>query len=264
MAWQINIRRKTMKKTNTVYGCITGIKTNSEITKVITDMIKEGVDPSEILSLFGVAATAETVRKSLENELGQPVPASTVTTFYEFEKSIMTKEWKDLGFDKEPAVISNVENNAVIAEILGADTDWDAELQAEDVDRDILCVASDVFAAVKIAQKLETDPVCEADYMLNEELGIETVRRIVALYDKYESRLKRDGLIHYEDMDDCVIDYLEDHPGYVETNYGFTHVVIDYRSATLQQIELVTKMGIKSIALIVDEDVMPAEGAELI
>ena len=245
---------------NTIYGSIIGIKTNSEITKVIKDMIKEGVDPSEILSLFGVAATAEIVRKNLENELEQSVPASTVTTFYEFEKNIMKKEWKAIGFDKEPAVISNVENSAVIAEILGTDTDWNAE----DIDCDMLCAASDVFAAVKIAKKLETDPVCEADYMLNGELGIETVRKIVALYDSYASRLKRDGLIHYEDMDDCVIDFLEDHPGYVETNYGFTHVVVDYQSATPQQIEMVTKMGIKSITLIVDEDVMPGEGAELI
>jgi superfamily I DNA/RNA helicase len=223
-------------------------------------MIKEGVNPSEILSLFGVAATAEIIRKNLENELEQPVPDSTVTTFYEFEKNIMKKEWKAIGFDKEPTVISNVENNAVIAEILGTDTDWNAE----DIDCDMICAASDVFAAVKIAKKLETDPVCEADYMLNGELGIETVRKIVALYDRYESRLKRDGLIHYEDMDDCVIDFLEDHPEYVETNYGFTHVVVDYRNATLQQIELITKMGVKSITLIVDEDVMPSEGAELI
>lgn len=222
------------------------MKEHIVIAKSIARMIRNGIKPSEIAVFFYTEADAQEARQALKDELRQGLPIPMVTTYEGFERGLVTSEWKALGFKKEPVLLCDIERCVVIAETLNDGTDWRAELGTQDVVR----VVSDAFAGIRYARKNGADPVREVFRAAGRKCSEETAAKLIALYDKYDVRMKREGLLTRGDLRYYADRVLDAHPGYVKEHYGIGHVVADFRSITCGQYELLEKLGSHLIPII--------------
>lgn len=215
-------------------------KENIIIAKQIAQMLRDGRKPCEIQAILFTEADAQEVRQALKDELRQGLPIPMVTTYEGFERSLVMSEWKALGFKKEPVLLCDIERCVVIAEMLNDGTDWRAELGTQDVVR----VVSDAFAGVRYARKNGADPVREAIRAAGGKCSKETAAKLIALYDKYDARMKREGLLTRGDLRYYADRILDERP------YSARQIAADLRGITCGQYELLEKLGSHLIPVI--------------
>lgn len=241
-----------MKTNTSIYGEIVLLTKPLTVAKMLAEMVKDGMDPSEITALFRSKETAEEIRQSVEAELGQNVPDLMVTTFTVLNEDIIAREWQSLGFARKPVRATIAERNKALAETLAGDTDWEKEFAPQNV----FYVASAVFSAVRRAKINGTNEIAEARYETMYKYDRTVTMKLVSLYVRYEEILRRKGLLTGGDAIYYAGRFLDSHPGYIETEYGFTHLVTDYKDA-INQFEMLKKYDIKHPTFAIDDSTRP-------
>ena len=223
-------------------------------TKVVVErvarLLKSGVKPWEILMVTFTKAGAGEMKRRIEASVGHALEGLTVTTFNSFQNDIVLDNWEDLGFKRKPKVIDDVEQFAIIADILGKNPilEWGGRAFMNFTatkgfgTRGALQIAKAVFKACKVskAEKGTINMAYARDVVTYDEISDAALTKLVALYDQYETTMKEKGLIEFDDQELLTFKVLEMDPGYLAANYKFAHIIVDeFQDTSEGQIEFV-------------------------
>lgn len=215
-------------------------------------LINKGVKPENILLITFTNAGAEEMRtriKLLLEDFG--IEADTdnmyILTFNAFGDLILKAEYAKLGFTAEPKVIDDVERSRIIANLLNENRIKDLDYRNFDTNMKTcmgaLAVAKLVFDIVKTGQYGVSDWQKVADDMGAKKrfCSQKALEELIALYDKYDDKLREDNLIEFADQEVLVREILHKDPYYLE-RFGFEHVIVDeFQDSNEGQIELLKK-----------------------
>lgn len=215
-------------------------------------LINKGVKPENILLITFTNAGAEEMRtriKLLLEDFG--IEADTdnmyILTFNAFGDLILKAEYQNLGFTAEPKVIDDVERSRIIANLLNAEEIPDLDYRNFETNMKTcmgaLPIAKTVFEIVKSGQYNVSDWEKVA-----EEMGAKkrfctkrSLEALIALYDKYDDKLREDNLIEFADQEVLVREVLHKDPYYLE-RFRFEHVIVDeFQDSNEGQIDLLKK-----------------------
>ena len=219
------------------------------VTERVTKLLREGTDPEAILMVTFTKAGAEEMKRRIEMKAGKELPGLTVSTFNAFEYKIVKDCWQELGFQRIPKVIDDVERFAVIADLLSRNPiyEWSGRAFMNFSaasgwgTRGALRIAADVFRACKMSKAAKgsvdmTDARSAASY---EEISQAALGKLVKLYDEYEKVMLEKGLIDFDDQEILAFRMFEKDPEYLKEHFRFEHIIVDeYQDTSQGQIEL--------------------------
>ena len=224
------------------------------VTERVARLLREGSSPESILMITFTKAGAGEMKKRIEMKLGQELPSLKVSTFNAFEYEIVKECWQELGFQREPKVIDDVERFAIIADLLTAHPiyEWSGRAFVNFSSstgwgtRGALRIAADVFAVCK-KSKLQNDGTVNimdareaASY---EEISQTALEKLVKLYDEYERVMMEKSLIEFEDQELLTFKMIKKDPGYLKEHYKFEHIIVDeFQDSSEGQIELIKEL----------------------
>lgn len=213
-------------------------------------LLNKGARPEELLLITFTNAGAEEMRSRIKlilDDFGLDVDASRIPimTFNAFGDMIVKKEYKLFGFTEKPKLIDDVERSRIIADLLNEN--HIAGLNYRDFDTSMktcmgaLAMARQVFAIVKAGQFSVSDVMA-----VREKLGskarfatLEAIEGLIALYDKYDDKLRADGLIEFADQEALLFELLRQDPFYLE-RFGYKHITVDeFQDTSEGQIKLI-------------------------
>ncbi len=207
------------------------------VTERVARLLRGGSTPESILMITFTKAGAGEMKKRIEMKLGRELPSLTVSTFNSFEYEIVKNCWQELGFQREPKVIDDVERFAVIADLLTNNPiyEWSGRAFMNFSSsngwgtRGALRIAADVFAACKKSKMTNgtvnmTDARAAASH---EEIGPAALEKLVKLYDEYEKVMMEKSLIEFEDQEILAFKMISMDPGYLKEHYKFEHLIVD-------------------------------------
>lgn len=226
-------------------------------TKVVVErvarLLRDGVKPESILMITFTKAGSGEMKRRIEMSVGKELPGLTVSTFNAFEYEIVKNCWQELGFMRVPKVIDNVEQFAIIADLLNrnpilewngrafmnfsASTGWG--------NKGALRIAADVFKACK-AGKAKSGAVNMYDVRgvaSMEEISNVALGKLIALYDEYEKLMLEKGLIDFDDQELLTFKMIEKDPQYLREHFHFEHIIVDeFQDSSQGQIELIKEL----------------------
>ena len=238
------------------------------VTERVARLLREGTAPEAILMVTFTKAGVGEMKRRIEKKAGRELPGLTVSTFNAFEYEIVKDCWQELGFERIVKVIDDVEQFAVIADLLGknpilewsgrafmnfsAATGWGT--------RGALRIAADVFRACKMSKAAKgsvnmMDARAAASY---EEISQAALGKLVALYDAHEKLMMEKGLIDFDDQEILAFRMFEKDPEYLKEHFRFEHIIVDeYQDTSLGQLELLkllkTLPTFKSLIVVGDD-----------
>ena len=107
-----------------------------------------------------------------------------------------------------------------------------------------LAIAKLVFQIVKAGQYSVSDAESVLEKMDNKArfTSKKAVEQLIALYDEYDDKLKKENLIEFSDQEVLLFELLHRNPFYME-RFGFKHVIVDeFQDSSAGQIELIKKI----------------------
>ncbi len=227
-------------------------------TKVVVErvvrLLKSGVKPWEILMITFTKSGAGEMKRRVEQAFGRTLEGLTVTTFNALQNDIVLDNWEDLGFKRKPKVIDDVEQFAIIADLLNRKPilEWGGRAFMNFSatkgfgTRGALSIAKAVFKACKRVKSSNGGQVSSwdvRDAATYDEISDAALAKLVDLYDEYEETMKEKGLIEFDDQELLTFKVLEMDPGYLENNYKFAHIIVDeFQDTSEGQIQFVKKL----------------------
>lgn len=223
------------------------------VVERVARMLRDGTEPEKILMITFTKAGAGEMKRRIEAKAGSELPGLTVSTFNAFEYEIVKDCWQELGFQRMPKVIDDVEQFAIIAELLNKNPilEWSGRAFLNFSTstgwgtRGALRIAADVFKACK-KSKAKTgtiDQMAARAVASYEEIGASALTKLITLYDEYEKLMMEKGLIDFDDQEILTFKMIEKDPGYLENRFHFEHIIVDeFQDSTEGQIALVKKL----------------------
>lgn len=227
-------------------------------TKVVVErvvrLLKSGVKPWEILMITFTKSGAGEMKRRVEQAFGRTLEGLAVTTFNALQNDIVLDNWEDLGFKRKPKVIDDVEQFAIIADLLtrkpilewGGRAFLNFSATKGFGTRGALSIAKAVFKACKKAKSKNGGTVDASDVRdaaSYEEISDAALAKLVDLYDEYEKIMKEKGLIEFDDQELLTFKVLDMDPNYLEKNYKFAHIIVDeFQDTSEGQIQFVKKL----------------------
>lgn len=219
------------------------------VTERVARLLREGTAPEAILMITFTKAGAGEMKRRIEMKAGKELPGLTVSTFNAFEYEIVKECWQELGFQRIPKVIDDVERFAVIADLLGRNPilEWSGRAFMNFSTstgwgtRGALRIAADVFRACKMsrAEKGSVDMSDARRAASQEEISQAALGKLVDLYDEYEKLMMEKGLIDFDDQEILAFRMFDKDPEYLKEHFRFEHIIVDEFQDTSQgQIEL--------------------------
>lgn len=198
-------------------------------------MLDEGIPPEKICMLTFTNTGAEEMRQRVKqycDDLGCDADVSllTSTTFNSFGESIVRKNYRELGFSKEPRLIDDIERFGIIARLLQHRTidglDYKNFAMNSKYAKGALHAAREAFDVIKRERLAEGDGAVLKDkmaVMLSDERGYE---ELLELYAEYDAILHEKHLMEFADQELCILDLVDRNPFYFE-EYGYEHIMVD-------------------------------------
>ena len=227
-------------------------KTLALCLNVVNDLL-EGAKPSEILVISFTRSAANVFKQRIQQYnndcgTGEGLENMIATTFNGFGQLVLEDTYRNFGFSKAPRVIEPCERFGIIEGILNENppiSDLDYRNFAADMRscKGPLSVASQAFGLIKSKGYSLFDAV-----QLSEDIGRafcspEAARELIGLYDKYEQRLKEQGLIEYADQEMLLLELIQNDPYYFD-RFGFKHIMVDEaQDCSLHQFEILKALG---------------------
>ena len=219
------------------------------VTERVARLLREGTAPESILMVTFTKAGAGEMKRRIEKKAGRELPGLMVSTFNAFEYEIVKDCWQELGFQRIPKVIDDVEQFAIIAELLGKNPilEWSGRAfmnfsaGAGWGTRGALRIAADVFKACKMsrAAKGSVDMSDARRAASQEEISQAALGKLVELYDDYEKLMMEKGLIDFDDQEILAFRMFEKDPEYLKEHFHFEHIIVDeYQDTSQGQVEL--------------------------
>ena len=219
------------------------------VTERVARLLREGTAPETILMVTFTKAGAGEMKRRIEKKAGRELPGLMVSTFNAFEYEIVKDCWQELGFQRIPKVIDDVEQFAIIAELLGKNPilEWSGRAfmnfsaGAGWGTRGALRIAADVFKACKMsrAAKGSVDMSDARRAASQEEISQAALGKLVELYDDYEKLMMEKGLIDFDDQEILAFRMFEKDPEYLKEHFHFEHIIVDeYQDTSQGQVEL--------------------------
>ena len=223
------------------------------VTERVARLLREGTAPETILMVTFTKAGAGEMKRRIEKKAGRELPGLMVSTFNAFEYEIVKDCWQELGFQRIPKVIDDVEQFAIIAELLGKNPilEWSGRAfmnfsaGAGWGTRGALRIAADVFKACKMsrAAKGSVDMSDARRAASQEEISQAALGKLVELYDDYEKLMMEKGLIDFDDQEILAFRMFEKDPEYLKEHFHFEHIIVDeYQDTSQGQVELLKRL----------------------
>ena len=208
-------------------------------------LLSEGVDPAKICLLTftntGAAEMKERIGLYCEDfGLNINLDTLTVTTFNSFGDKIIHKNYEELGFEKEPRLIDDIEQSKIVAEMLKDNVVADLDYRNFNMNmpfvKGALPTAKKAFEIIKrenLSNESDVDVLWEK--MKNESYDIAktAAAALIELYGEYDDQLRERSLIEYADQELLIFELLKKNPFYFE-DYGFEHIIVDEFQDTSQ------------------------------
>lgn len=216
-------------------------------------LLNKGVKPKEMLLITFTNAGAEEMRNRISAILEDfginiDIRDMRILTFNAFGDMILKKEFNKLGFTQEPMVIDDIERSRIIADLLNKSYISDLDYRNFDTSMatcmGALAIAKLVFQIVKAGQYSVSDAESVLEKMDNKArfTSKKAVEQLIALYDEYDDKLKKENLIEFSDQEVLLFELLHRNPFYME-RFGFKHVIVDeFQDSSAGQIELIKKI----------------------
>ena len=227
-------------------------------TKVIVERVRRlllsGVRAEEILMVTFTKAGAKEMKERIESAMGKPLPGLTVTTFNALFNDIVIDTWESLLFKRRPRVTDDVEQFAIIADLLNTNPilEWNGRAFMNFSTttgfgtRGALQVAKVVFKSCKQSKVEHNGTVLMADaeaHVTWDEISRAALAKLVKLFDLYEEQAKERGLIEFDDQELLAFKVIEADPAYLAKRFAFKHVIVDeFQDTSEGQIEFVKKL----------------------
>ena len=230
-------------------------KTLTVSIRVVT-LLNDGVRPDEILCITFTNAGAEEMKARIQmyNEdfgMGEDLSEMKILTFNSFGDLVLGAEYEQLGFSAKPKVIDDVERSAIIAKILASHDIEGLDYRNFTTNmkncKGALAVAKEVFGIVKAGELGVSYGITDADKVYDRlgadkrfiSGGVDTVKKLIELYDLYDEKLRTDNLIEYADQEVLLFELLRKDPTYLNS-FGIKHIIVDeFQDSSEGQIELV-------------------------
>lgn len=202
-------------------------------------MIMEGCDPKDILCITftkdGAREMKERIKLYLENMgWSGSLDGLNITTFNAFGDGIIRKEYKQLGFEKEPGIVEDVDRLAMIADLLNEQPvcglDYRNFTMNETNCRGAVAMAADFCNVVKTnaINVINDQKIALIREKMETSLSEDTIKDLFDLYIRFNNRLKKENLLEYADQELMLLDLLSQNPYYFEDNENtFKHIIVD-------------------------------------
>lgn len=253
----INIRKGVIRLLS-----VAGSGKTTVIVERIVSMLLEGIKPEEILAVTFTVAGAKVMKKRIAKRYAELAPKGrridltplTVATFNAFMHTIAAENWKELGYEKQLKVLTRLKNCSLIDELLCEHpiTKWDYKAYGNynakkgyQMQRGALRIAELVFNAIKKCDALGIPRsefnVRDTAGVTLDEIGPDALKELMDLYEIYDSRLKEQGLIDFDDQERLAFKVMELGDGkYYENTFKFKHIIVDeFQDTSLTQIKFV-------------------------
>ena len=164
----------------------------------------------------------------------------TVTTFNAFGDKIVHENFHELGFEKEPRLIDDIEKSKIIAEILRdnviTELDYRNFYMSMPFVKGALPTAKKAFEIIK---RENLSNASDADILKTKmrsekyDITATAAAELIAVYGEYDDCLHKNNLIEYADQELLIFELLKKNPFYFE-DYGFEHIIVDEFQDTSQ------------------------------
>lgn len=208
-------------------------------------LLSEGVNPSKIclLTFTNTGASEMKERIGLYCEdfgLNINMDDLTVTTFNAFGDKIVHENFHELGFEKEPRLIDDIEKSKIIAEILRdnviTELDYRNFYMSMPFVKGALPTAKKAFEIIKrenLSNASDADILKTKMQSEKYDITATAAAELIAVYGEYDDCLHKSNLIEYADQELLIFELLKKNPFYFE-DYGFEHIIVDEFQDTSQ------------------------------
>lgn len=164
----------------------------------------------------------------------------TVTTFNTFGDKIVHENFHELGFEKEPRLIDDIEKSKIIAEILRdnviTELDYRNFYMSMPFVKGALPTAKKAFEIIKrenLSNASDADILKTKMQSEKYDITATAAAELIAVYGEYDDCLHKSNLIEYADQELLIFELLKKNPFYFE-DYGFEHIIVDEFQDTSQ------------------------------
>lgn len=212
----------------------------------ITKLLEKGVSPEDIgcFTFTNLAAREMHDRIAdycMDSGITADISRMTISTLHAFGYSVITDNYKALGYTKKPILVNDIQKTAIISKILKEEEEIE---ELEPMYRNfyldmysakgILPFMTEVFTLIKERDIKDEDVLREAF----KDLSDKTVHRFFELFCKYEEYMKEQNLIEYSDQERLVLKLNELVPG-ILSKYHLKHICVDeYQDTSRRQFEI--------------------------
>ena len=208
------------------------------VAKHIEFLLSIGVLPEEICCITFTNAGAKEMKHRAERYSKRDLTGMQISTFNSFLNDIVIDAYKELGFNRPPKVISDVEKFRIIADILNKNPiyEWQdgsfmkfTSTKGWGAEKGALRIVADIFAAIKKLGGNSSLVTCRdvrdiyKDCVINDLI----ITRIISLYSEYEKTMVNKGLIDFDDQELLAFKLFNQDPDYLKNHYKFRHLIVD-------------------------------------
>lgn len=153
----------------------------SVLTNRIANLIENGVEPSNILSITFTNKAAKEMKEMVYNLIGKIAYDIQISTFHSFGLKILKKHYDLLGYDKNFVILDSDDTLTVIKKLIKESNLDPKEYSAKYV-RNKISGAKNQLLSVSAYERIEYD------------------KNIILIYDRYLKKLKSNNSIDFDDL----------------------------------------------------------------
>ena len=153
----------------------------SVLTNRIANLIENGVEPSNILSITFTNKAAKEMKERVYNLIGKIAYDIQISTFHSFGLKILKKHYDLLGYDKNFVILDSDDTLTVIKKLIKESNLDPKEYSAKYV-RNKISGAKNQLLSVSAYERIEYD------------------KNIILIYDRYLKKLKSNNSIDFDDL----------------------------------------------------------------
>lgn len=218
-------------------------KSSSVVTRTI-ELFNKGYSIDDILMITFTNKGALELKNKIKKLKNINTDKLHIYTFNSFGETIVSIEWKTLGFTQKPQLASSIDVNDIIKEMLQMDAY--SKIEWLNYKNPLLNYphAKGAFKQLQIYFNIIKSYSYDIDTFKNEILLKEKeqcenkAELIYEMYFKFNEMMKARNLLQYQDQVLYLIELLEKNPSLIE-KYGYKHIIVDeYQDTNFTQIKL--------------------------